>query len=297
MTILSNTVFFTDIHLFFVIPFISFGLTLTRIIIKPLKELESQIKEIAEGKMNPIQIKSSDKEIKSLVETFNKMFHELQIKQKQLIQAEKLSSLGTLLSGIAHELNNPLSNISTSCQILIEEIEEADTKYKKKNFFRQLNHKQKGQKKYYQNNTRFLKKKGTEKKETISVRNLIDETIILIKGEIPTKINLSIEVENNLLIYADKQRIQQALLNLIKNAIQASGSEAEVKIKAYSYRDEIFDRYLSLKKMKVNAWEGSHAIKNLFLLKLKILDRVSLLKFYQKYLNLFLLRRKVKVQA
>ncbi len=114
--------------------------------------------------MNPIQIKSSDKEIKSLVETFNKMFHELQIKQKQLIQAEKLSSLGTLLSGIAHELNNPLSNISTSCQILIEEIEEADTKYKKE-LLQAIESQTERAKKYYQNNTRFLKKKGTEKKK------------------------------------------------------------------------------------------------------------------------------------
>lgn len=236
---------FLLIYIFFVIPFISFGLTLTRIIIKPLKELESQIKEIAEGKMNPIQIKSSDKEIKSLVETFNKMFHELQIKQKQLIQAEKLSSLGTLLSGIAHELNNPLSNISTSCQILIEEIEEADTKYKKE-LLQAIESQTERAKNIIRTILDFSRRKEL-KKETISVRNLIDETIILIKGEIPTKINLSIEVENNLLIYADKQRIQQALLNLIKNAIQASGSEAEVKIKAYSYRDEIFDRYLSLK--------------------------------------------------
>ncbi len=43
-----------------------------------------------------------------------------------MLQSEKLASLGILASGVAHELNNPFSNISSSCQLLIEELTEAD---------------------------------------------------------------------------------------------------------------------------------------------------------------------------
>jgi signal transduction histidine kinase len=236
---------FLLIGLFFVIPFIWFGLALTKVIIKPLQELETKMQEVAEGKINVIEVKSDYKEIKSLVDTFNKMLKELDNKHKQLIQAEKLSSLGTLLSGIAHELNNPLSNISTSCQILIEELEEADTEYKKE-LLQAIESQTERAKNIIKTVLEFSRRKDLSK-EKINVRNLIEETIILIKGEIPTKVNLILDVEKELFINVDKQRIQQALLNLIKNAIHAAEPEGEVNIKAYLSDQDVLDKILSLR--------------------------------------------------
>jgi len=236
---------FLFIGLFFIIPFIVIGLLLTRTIIKPLQELETEMQEIANGKIDAVQLKSKDKEIKSLVEAFNKMLKELDNKHKQLIQAEKLSSLGTLLSGIAHELNNPLSNISTSCQILIEELEEADTKYKKE-LLQAIESQTERAKNIIKTVLEFSRRKDLSK-EKINVQKLIEETIILIKGEIPTKVNLILDIEKELFINVDKQRIQQALLNLIKNAIHAAEPEGEVNIKAYSTNQEVLDKISSLK--------------------------------------------------
>lgn len=67
-------------------------------------------------------------EVGVLIEKFNEMEdllaqheQELEHKNKELIQTRKLAAIGTLASGIAHELNNPLNNISLSAQMLRRE--------------------------------------------------------------------------------------------------------------------------------------------------------------------------------
>lgn len=52
------------------------------------------------------------------------MLAEIEVHNRHLLQSEKLVSLATLVSGIAHELNNPLSSISSSCQIMMEELQQ-----------------------------------------------------------------------------------------------------------------------------------------------------------------------------
>ncbi|MFN2126296.1 MAG: HAMP domain-containing protein, partial [Anaerolineales bacterium] len=121
------------IHLLALIPVFILSVSIALFLIfnvnRPLKTIENAITKIASGDYNNIpEIKTGD-EFESLVTSLNNMINELNKRSKQLVQAQKLASLGRLTSGVAHELNNPLNNISTSLQILIEELEENDLEY------------------------------------------------------------------------------------------------------------------------------------------------------------------------
>ena len=54
----------------------------------------------------------------------------------------------------------------------------------------------------------------------------------LLKGEIPSRISVSLDIPDDLTVFVDKQRIQQAFLNLIKNALDSIEAEGAVFIRA-----------------------------------------------------------------
>jgi len=162
------------------------------------------------------------------------MLKELELRQRHLVQSEKLASLGTLLSGVAHELNNPLSNISTSGQILAEEIDSTDHAYKKE-LVDQINE----QTDRARNIVRSLLEYSRDKDFTdrqLPLRELFEETIRFVKGQLPPSVSVTVDVPGDLVITADKQRIQQAFLNLIKNGIEAIPGEGAVSIRARKHR-------------------------------------------------------------
>ena len=223
---------------------IVFGQILSRIVVGPLKSLEERMKLIAEGRLEKVSIKSKDREIVSLTNAFNKMLKELDLRQKHLVQREKLASLGTLLSGVAHELNNPLSNISSSCQILLEEFDKDDTAHKKE-LLSQIDN----QTERARNIVRSLLEFSREeifKKEILPLKNLLEDTIIFIRGDVPAGVEIVLDVHADIFIFAGKQRIQQMFLNLIKNAMESIPGEGNVYIRARKHllsEETICERY------------------------------------------------------
>jgi signal transduction histidine kinase len=210
------------------------GQVLSRMVVRPLKALEERMREIAEGKFGMVSINSKDREIVSLTSAFNRMLKELEVRQRHLVQSEKLASLGTLLSGVAHELNNPLSNISSSCQILMEEIRENDMEYKKE-LLGQIDEQTDRARNIVRSLLEFSREKGF-KKEMLPLRRLFEDTVRFVKGQLPAGISLSLDIPDDIAIFADKQRIQQAFLNLLKNAIEALGEQGSVCIRGKRHR-------------------------------------------------------------
>ena len=211
------------------------GAIFFRMFIRPLRLLEGQMKSIANGEFSFIPVVSRDRELMSLSKAFNTMLVELELRQMHLVQTEKLASLGTLLFGVAHELNNPLSNISTSCQILKEEIDEADIGYKKE-LLSQIESETDRAKDILRS---LLDYSRSGEKETINLKKMVAESIRFIGGEAPAKVGIDLNIPEDLSLFADKQKLQQVFLNLIKNAMEAIEGEGKVSISARKVKDTI----------------------------------------------------------
>lgn len=204
-----------------------------RIYARPLTLLEEYMKRIAEGEYSSMPVISQDREMLSLSKAFNKMLADLEEKHAHLIQREKLASMGTLLFSVAHELNNPLNNISTSCQILKEEMESEDLDFKKE-LLSQIEEETDRARDIVRSILDYSK---PGKRKDINLNSVVKEAIRFIKAEIPPKIELVIDLPEEITIFADPQQIKQVFLNLIKNSIEAIEGEGVIKITAKEQND------------------------------------------------------------
>jgi two-component system NtrC family sensor kinase len=93
----------------------------------PIRQLVEAHRQLAEGKMDarvpPI---AGHGELATLADSFNTMAETLQSTQEQLVQKEKLASVGQLAAGVAHEINNPLGTIMLLSDVLYKEAPEQD---------------------------------------------------------------------------------------------------------------------------------------------------------------------------
>lgn len=207
------------------------GRLLKRAVVTPLQQLESRLMPIAKGRFNHLQPPSRDREFVTFTDGFNRMLRELEMRKKRMLQSEKLASLGILSAGVAHELNNPLSNISGSCQLLLEELREAPPE-QLESWLRQIDSETERGRQIVRTLLEFGSQRVFEKRP-LKLLDLINETRLIIgKTLAHSSARLSLNIPGELQLHADKQRLQQLFINLIQNALKAGGEELELHISA-----------------------------------------------------------------
>ena len=156
--------------------------------------------------------------------------------REKLLQMEKLASLGTFTAGVAHELNNPLNNISSSLQIVLEEWEIGD-----RAFMKSLLHDVENQIERGQNIIKALFDfSKTEELDVhpVNFHDVVEQAIKSIRSKIPENVSLEIQVPEEILANLSYEHMQQVLINLILNAVQAMEDGGRLRISAYHESSE-----------------------------------------------------------
>lgn len=221
------------------------GALLARQVTRPLQAMETRMEAVASGQLTRLALDSPEREFVSLAAAFNHVLDELERRQHTLVRAEKLASLGTLLSGVAHELNNPLSNISSSAQILKEDLRpppqagegrgEGAAVDQATAFHRQLIEDIDAETLRARRIVRTLLDYAGDrefKPAPVALAELVEETLRFLKSKRPPGVEVRVDIAPNLIVSGDRPRLQQVLLNLILNAYDAMGSYGELAITA-----------------------------------------------------------------
>ncbi len=165
--------------------------------------------------------------------------------EKKMIDTDRLVSLGTMSTGIAHEINNPLAIINESAgfmkqiisdpemsgfsrkDALLMGIEKIEKSIKRA---RRITHQLLG----------HVKKQDTQFCE-VNLKALLDETLGLLKKELEDKnigINWEIDKEKNV-FWSDPYQIRQILMNLLNNAIHALEKNGTITLSTWETEDDV----------------------------------------------------------
>jgi PAS domain S-box-containing protein len=153
-----------------------------------------------------------------LYEETCRAYDDLRKTQEQLLQSEKMSAVGQLISGVAHELNNPLTAILGYAQLLESEgLEERAQDYVRKLFKQaQRTHR------VVQNLLSFARQRQSQKQH-VDLRKVLEETLTLREYDLKTN-NITVERDwaaDTPLADADMHQMEQVFLNIINNAADA----------------------------------------------------------------------------
>jgi PAS domain S-box-containing protein len=169
-----------------------------------------------------------------LYEETCRAYEDLRRTQEQLLQSEKMSAVGQLIAGVAHELNNPLTAILGYAQLLESEgLQDRAADFVSKLFKQaQRTHR------VVQNLLSFARQRKPQKQQ-VDICKVLDETLALRDYDLKVNdITLERDIQQPIAsVTADPHQLEQVFLNIINNAVDAmleAGQGGMLKVRVYA---------------------------------------------------------------
>lgn len=211
------------------------GHFISRKIVESMREIERLALSISKGDFEKIDTaKLNNDECASVIRAVNLMSEELRNREEEIMQSKKLASLGVLTAGVAHELRNPLNNISMIAQNFIE-IYDSLSREQRIELMNRVEEETKRIEGIVRNLLDFAKPKVADLKEA-DINDTIRKAVKLMQNTLDiSNIELNLSLDPSIPhVFIDEPQIQQVLVNLIVNAIQAMSPRGKLFIKTHA---------------------------------------------------------------
>ena len=207
------------------------GVLVSRRITRPLEALTDASRRIAAGELEVQVNLPAQGELRTLIETFNRMTKDLQATTERLVQSERIAAWQEVARRLAHEIKNPLTPIKMSLETLIALGRRGDPRF----------------------NEQFHQSAGAVLEEVERLKRTVDEfsqfarlprpklervelselAAQVLQLYAPGKFTYRAELAPKVIAEADRDQLTQVLVNLVKNAEEAmsdSGGEVTVRV-------------------------------------------------------------------
>lgn len=204
---------------------------LARHIMKSLNRFMGYTQRIGSGDFSPITpTRGYRDEFTDLALNINRMVRELDRHHTILLESHKLRAMGTLVAGVAHELNNPMNNILLTASLLQEDWKSLEEKDREEMLGDLVNEAERT-KSTVANLLNFARQSET-KVEGLDMREIVGEITRLVRNQLKLKkVRLRVHVPKELpTVHGDRQLLGQVFTNLILNALDVLPPKGEIHI-------------------------------------------------------------------
>ncbi len=190
--------------------------------LQELDQLAQTMNHMRVTLLNEMALKSdllSEVEQRTMAEKeANKLLKQLQDNQQQMLQMEKLSAMGVMVGGVAHELNNPLMGIHNYIEYCLAKIDNPKAKSTLQKAMLELERIQH----LVKNMLIFSRAKKNPGLETLSLLNTVNSVLELMNPDFKKYgITINNEIAKEFEVYSNADLIKQVLVNLLSNARDA----------------------------------------------------------------------------
>jgi two-component system NtrC family sensor kinase len=212
------------------------------LVMREFSFIERLIKQVSEGRFQEVaqETDSPQSGIEKAIQAFSDCARQLEKREAEIRQTGKLASLGVLISGVAHELGNPLTNISMMAETYLgvyEMLDDDERKIYMQDVYSQTDRIQR----IVKNLLEFSRQMKPEFQE-MDIGEILDFVLSLVSNQFMisnVKSHLHI-AEGMPPVYVDASQIEQVLVNLFINAVQAMPQGGDLYISAaYDARDDM----------------------------------------------------------